>query len=112
MILRPEPDRRSMYEPGQLVRHVRYGYRGVVVSADPECRADEAWYQANNTQPDRDQPWYHVLVHGTEQVTYAAATSLDVDLHAEPIQHPLVALFFSAFEDGHYVRNERPWPSA
>ncbi|MFQ5845905.1 MAG: heat shock protein HspQ, partial [Planctomycetota bacterium] len=60
------------FEPGELVRHRRYGYRGVVAGLDPECRAGDEWYQGNLTQPDRRQPWYHVLVHGAQHTTYVA----------------------------------------
>ena len=67
-----EPSGVEQFAVGELVRHGRYDYRGVVVASDPACRADDDWYLANRTQPDRDQPWYHVLVHGSHQVTYAA----------------------------------------
>lgn len=110
MILRPRPEAR--FAPGDLVRHVRYGYRGVVVAWDDGCRASEAWYQANATQPARDQPWYHVLVHGSDAVTYAAQTSLRRDPEPEPVLHPLVARFFSAYSAGRYVRNTTPWPGS
>ena len=98
------------FQPGQLVRHVRYGYRGVVVARDPFCKASEAWYDANQTQPDRNQPWYHVLVHGNATVTYAAQSSLEEDDSAEPVDHPLVDQYFSRFTNGRYLRNERDWP--
>ena len=55
----------ARFQPGHLVRHRRYGYRGVVVALDLECGAGDDWYRSNRTQPDRDQPWYHVLVHGS-----------------------------------------------
>ena len=64
------------FAPGDLVRHVRYHYRAVVVAHDPRCMAGEAWYQSNQTQPEKDQPWYHVLVHGSESITYPAESSL------------------------------------
>lgn len=98
------------FTPGQLVRHRRYGYRGVVVDADPTCEADDAWYQANRSQPDRNQPWYHVLVHNSMQVTYAAQSNLDVDDSGEEVVHPYVAYFFSEFREGRYIRNDQPWP--
>jgi heat shock protein HspQ len=101
---------RMRFEPGQVVRHRRYGYRGVVVDADPTCQADEAWYQATRSQPDRDQPWYHVLVHNSMQVTYAAQSNLDTDDSGLEVDHPYVAHFFSEFRDGQYVRNDQPWP--
>lgn len=109
-IARHIKDGRPLFEPGQLVRHRRYGYRGVVVDGDASCQADDAWYQKNQTQPDRDQPWYHVLVDGTSTCTYAAEENLEPDPSGLPISHPLLPHFFGAFEDGHYIRNDQPWP--
>ncbi len=103
------PRAAASFQPGDLVHHKRYGYRGVVVAVDPNCRADDAWYQANQTQPDRDQPWYHVLVHGSVTTTYPAQESLEPDLAGGRVAHPLVALFFSEFREGRYVRNDEPW---
>lgn len=100
----------ALFAPGQLVRHRRYAYRGVVVSMDDECLASDFWYQANRTQPDREQPWYQVLVHGSRSVTYAAQTSLRADASGMPVEHPLVFYFFQAFRNGRHVRNTRRWP--
>lgn len=106
----PRNGRKPKFAPGQTVRHKRYGYRGVVVDTDLECLADEQWYESNQTQPDRSQPWYHVLVHDTDQTTYAAQDNLEEDLSKLPIEHPLVEHFFRGFVDGRHIRNERPWP--
>ncbi|MEE8460434.1 MAG: heat shock protein HspQ [Phycisphaerales bacterium] len=105
------PERDPLYGPGQIVRHRRYGYRGVVVAFDRTCEADEAWYQSNQTRPDRRQPWYHVLVDGSSTTTYAAQTSLAPDECAAPITHPYLDHFFTEFTGDRYVRNDRPWPS-
>ena len=99
------------FAPGDLVRHVRYQYRGVVVALDPKCAAGEQWYQSNQTQPDRAQPWYHVLVHESGSVTYPAESSLELDDTAEPIVHPLLDQFFGDFADGRYQRNDISWPN-
>lgn len=109
----PPPDSHDtepLFFPGQIVRHRRYGYRGVVVDVDATCQADEGWYQSNPTQPDRDQPWYHVLVDGTNRTTYPAQTSLLAEDEPEPVAHPLMEMFFTEFLGDRYVRNERPWP--
>ena len=53
----------SHFDVGTLVRHRRYGYRGVIVAFDATCQASDQWYYSNQTQPSHDQPWYHVLVH-------------------------------------------------
>ncbi len=100
---------RGAYAPGDLVRHRRYGYRGVVVAVDSSCQASETWYQSNQTQPDKMQPWYHVLVHGAAHTTYAAEENLDADPEGGPVAHPLVEQFFSGFRGNRYVRNETPW---
>lgn len=104
---RISPD--AQYRRGQLVRHGRYGYRGVVVDYDVRCLADESWYRANKTQPERNQPWYHVLVHGSNVTTYAAQTSLIPDYSGTEVIHPLIDVYFDGFANGFYVRNERPW---
>ena len=100
----------TTFHIGQLVRHRRYGYRGVVMDFDMRCMADDDWYQVNSTQPPRDQPWYHVLVDGSNAITYAAQTSLTGDESAQPVHHPLVTHFFTRFDNGLYERNDRRWP--
>ena len=98
-----------LFEAGQLVRHRRYNYRGVIVERDLTYRGTEQWYQKNNTQPHREQPWYHVLVDGAMLETYAAHSSLGADVQATEVEHPLVEVFFSGLINGRYVRNDRPW---
>lgn len=98
------------FAPGQLVRHRRYGYRGVIAAVDLRCMADHGWYMSNKTQPELNQPWYHVLVDGAATTTYAAESSLMPDSSADPIDHPLVDDYFSGIENGQYQRNDRPWP--
>ncbi len=118
MIMLKQPTREAevpkedpLYHPGQIVRHRRYGYRGVVVDFDLTCEADEAWYLSNQSQPGRHQPWYHVLVDGSPSTTYAAQTSLEADECSDPITQPYLEYFFTAFTGDRYVRNDRPWPS-
>ncbi|QDT38761.1 heat shock protein HspQ [Stratiformator vulcanicus] len=106
----PLPDRVPIFAVGHIVRHRRYGYRGVIVSVDGHCKADPAWYFANVTQPARDQPWYHVLVDGTSECTYPAEENLEMDDAGDPLAHPLIATYFDGFEYGRYHRNEEPWP--
>lgn len=109
MIRRREGSSKARFAPGDLVRHRRYGYRGVVVEFDLVCEANDDWYESNQTQPRKDQPWYHVLVHQSPHTTYAAEDSLLREYGGEEISHPLLQHFFVSFEDGAYVRNERPW---
>ncbi|MCZ6835376.1 MAG: heat shock protein HspQ [Planctomycetota bacterium] len=117
MLNQPLPEKtrvttEPLFFPGQIIRHKRYGYVGVIVAVDSTCQAEEAWYQANQTQPQKNQPWYHVLVDGTNQTTYPAQSSLeaDPDPNPAPISHPYLELFFSDFLGDRYERNDRPWP--
>ncbi len=102
-------DSKPLYIPGTLVQHRRYHYRGLIVAYDLQCQAPSGWYENNQTQPPRQQPWYHVLVHATETTTYAAQDSLLTDTAGLPISHPLLDLYFDAWKDGRYVRNKMPW---
>lgn len=97
------------FKPGQLVQHKRYRYRGVIVAVDANCLASDAWYAKNVTQPNRNQPWYHVLVDQASRATYVAESNLELDKTGNPIDHPLIAHFFSDLSRGHYIRNARPW---
>lgn len=92
------------FDPGCLVQHKLYGYRGVIVSYDPYCMAGDTWYQANKTQPPKNQPWYHILVHDSGGLsTYVAQSNLEPDPCAQPVEHPRLSCYFSKFEGGCYL---------
>jgi len=101
---------KQTFEPGQRVCHTRYGYRGIVVDAEHGCSATDSWYYGNQTQPSRHQPWYHILVHGSDQVTYVAESNLEKDISNKKVTHPLVSYFFTRNEKGAYIRNDNFWP--
>jgi heat shock protein HspQ len=98
----PEPSPAPKFEMGQIIHHRRYDYRGVIVDHDPSCQADEGWYQHNQTQPDRNQSWYHVLVDGATQTTYVAESNLELDATGHRVVHPLLDRFFQTYLDGKY----------
>jgi len=104
------PGELPSFRVGQIVKHKHYGYRGVVVDFDMACQADEAWYGKNKTQPAPDQPWYHVLVHGSNGNTYAAQENLVAADQDEPIPHPLKTVIFETVDHGQYERNDEHWP--
>ena len=94
------------FSPGDLVAHQRYGYRGVVAGCDAECRASEEWYWGNASQPDRGQPWYHVLVHGGRHTTYVAQENLGPYDGGEQVVHPLTRKLFASFSQARYQVRE------
>lgn len=92
---------------GQLVHHLKFGYRGVVFDVDATFQGSDAWYaQVASSQPPRDQPWYHVLVDGAEHTTYVAERHLEADASGEPISHPLVDALVGEFRDGRYAMSD------
>jgi heat shock protein HspQ len=96
---------RAKFCVGHLVHHRLFGYRGVVVDVDPAYQGTEEWYEAMaRSQPPKDAPWYHVLVHDAAHITYVAERNLEPDGSGEPIRHPMLDHFFDSFSDGHYDR--------
>lgn len=92
------------YAIGTIVYHKLYNYRGVVVAYDPDCKAGDTWYYANKSQPAKDQPWYHVLVHNSGGLsTYVAQSNLEIDDSCEAVNHPRIGSYFSELKDGHYI---------
>jgi heat shock protein HspQ len=96
---------RARFFVGQVVHHLRFDYRGVVVDVDPVFSGTQEWYDAvARSRPPKDRPWYHVLVDGSDRQTYVAERHLEPDASGEPVEHPGLEFHFERFEDGAYVR--------
>lgn len=95
---------KARFTVGQIVRHSRFGYRGLICDVDPVYSNDPQWYETMaKSRPPKDRPWYHVLVDGETYVTYVAESNLEeCDNVAEPIEHPLLPHFFSRRGGGAY----------
>lgn len=94
----------AKFHVGQLVLHLRFGYRGVIFDVDPVFQETEEWYAAMATsRPPKESPWYRVLVHGELHTTYVAERNLEADGSTTPIDHPLIDVLFSGFANGRYV---------
>lgn len=97
-------DATACFGPGELIRHRRFDYRGVVVEVDASFAGSDAWYeQVARSRPPKDAPWYHVLPHGAEHTTYVAERNLEADPDPQPVQHPLVDEVFDGFDGDRYV---------
>ncbi|MCH7486491.1 MAG: heat shock protein HspQ [Proteobacteria bacterium] len=94
----------AKFRPGQLIHHKLFEYRGVIVDVDPGFQGTEEWYASvARSRPPRDQPWYHVLVHGQDLNTYVAERNLEPDETGEPVQHVEIGTFFEGMGDGGYI---------
>ena len=105
------PYNEPKFQIGEVVEHIRYQYRGLIVDFDHSCEAEQEWYQSNQTQPEQAQPWYHILVDGNQHVTYVAQSNLQPDQTGRPVVHPLLNLFFYGLDEGEnrYLRNDVPF---
>jgi heat shock protein HspQ len=97
---------RAKYHLGQVVRHRRHPFRGVIFDVDPTFSNTETWWESipEDSRPKRDQPFYHLLAqndHGP-YVAYVSEQNLLLDDSGEPVEHPDLPDLFGPFEDGHY----------
>jgi heat shock protein HspQ len=98
----------AKFAVGQLIRHLLFGYRGVIFDVDPEFSGSEDWYQQMAlSRPPKDRPWYHVLVHDAQHTTYVAERNLERDDSGEPVRHPMLDELFEGMVDGRYVARRR-----
>eukprot|EP00898_Chlorokybus_atmophyticus_P000875 jgi/Chlat1/1789/Chrsp134S02097 len=96
------------FRVGDVVRHKRYGYKGVIYGHDNTCTASETWVNMMHVDAlphGRDQPFYHVLVdlHDRPAVvnTYVAQENLE-DYRVTGstlIEHPLIKELFVGIDD-------------
>lgn len=93
---------------GQVVRHRKHPFRGVIFDIDPVFDNTEEWWLAipEDLRPRKDQPYYHLLAENseTEYIAYVSEQNLLPDASGEPLRHPQLAEFFERTEDGGYRR--------
>ena len=98
--------KRAKYSLGQIVRHRKHPFRGVVFDVDAMFSNTEEWYESipEDSRPERDQPFYHLLEENDQSyyVAYVSEQNLLPDDTGEPVDHPDVLDIFGEFEDGRY----------
>ena len=98
--------KRAKYHLGQVVRHRKHPFRGVVFDVDPEFANTDEWYLAipEDSRPSRHQPFYHLLAENESDyyVAYVSEQNLVPDETGEPVHHPDLTDLFGDFENGAY----------
>lgn len=95
----------ALFHVGQIVCHLKGGYRGIVFDVDPVFSETDEWYEATaKSRPPRNKPWYRVLVDGQDHTTYVAERHLAADDRLAPIRHPLIDALFSTDDKGRFIR--------
>ena len=96
----------AKYHLGQVVRHRKHPFRGVIFDVDPEFNNTEEWYESipEDTRPAKEQPFYHLLAENDESyyVAYVSEQNLLPDETGEPVDHPEVGDMFHDLENGQY----------
>lgn len=96
----------AKYRLGQVVRHRKHPFRGVVFDVDAMFSNSEEWYDAlpEDSRPAKDQPFYHLLAENEQSyyVAYVSEQNLVPDDTGEPVDHPDLSDLFGDFQDGFY----------
>ena len=91
------------FSPGNIVKHQKFHYRGVIFDVDLTFEGSAEWYQqVALSRPPKDAPWYHVLVDGSRQISYVAERHLVLSDDFSRIDHPLVKELFTGLVGQHY----------
>lgn len=96
----------AKFSLGQVVRHRKHPFRGVVFDVDPVFSNTEEWYESipEDSRPDRDQPFYHLFAEteATFYTAYVSEQNLIADPSGEPVEHPEVPEVFGPFAGDRY----------
>ena len=98
--------RTAKFGIGQVVRHRKYPFRGVIFDVDPAFSNTEEWWMSipEDVRPTKDQPFYHLFAENaeTEYVAYVSEQNLLLDKSREPVRHPQIKEVFVRERDGSY----------
>lgn len=96
----------AKFQLGQVVRHRKHPFRGVVFDVDAIFANSQEWYDAipEESRPRKDQPFYHLLAENDNSyyVAYVSEQNLVADETGEPVDHPDLSELFGDFQDGFY----------
>ncbi|GEM_PF-2270634 len=98
-----------IYKIGQIIKHIRYGYTGVIVDIDTKFNSKFILKTTHKKPTNTNQPWYHILVNQSDTATYAAQSSLNGNIPFQEVINPDVATFFDSVKSNYYIRNNKPW---
>ncbi|NDH09122.1 MAG: heat shock protein HspQ [Gammaproteobacteria bacterium] len=96
--------KQTRFNIGQLVRHKMHGYQAVIVDVDglfqPSGRANPHTIRQKFS---KSGPWYRLLVHESNLVTYVDENELELLPSKQAIAHPNIKDFLIK-QSGSYIR--------
>jgi len=94
----------SSFYIGQIIQHKLFDYRGIIVDVDFKFSGTEDWYNnVAHSRPDKDQPWYKVLVDNATHEAYVAEQNLNSSEIKNAIHNPLLGLYFYMSANNVYI---------
>ncbi len=96
----------AKFRLGQVVRHRKHPFRGVIFDVDAIFANTDEWYDAipEDSRPRKDQPYYHLLAENDQSyyVAYVSEQNLEPDDLGGPVDHPDLSEMFGDYQDGYY----------
>ncbi len=96
----------AKFSIGQVVRHRKYPFRGIIYDVDPVFANTEEWWLSipEDVRPSKEQPFYHLFAENTETeyIAYVSEQNLLADDSGEPLRHPQIGESFVRGEGGTY----------
>ncbi|XP_006813670.1 uncharacterized protein LOC102806273 [Saccoglossus kowalevskii] len=101
------------YRVGQVIRHKKWGYRGVITGWDLTAKAPEEWLKQMHPKDKpywRNHPNYAILVdtrdRAVPQLTYIPEENIEIITNTKII-HPEIENYFEGFDGSQFLA--RPW---
>ena len=96
----------AKFSIGQVVRHRKYPFRGLIYDVDPVFANTEEWWLSipEDVRPSKEQPFYHLFAENTETeyIAYVSEQNLLADDSGEPLRHPQIGESFVRSDSGTY----------
>ena len=96
----------AKFSIGQVVRHRKYPFRGLIYDVDPVFANTEDWWLSipEDVRPVKEQPFYHLFAENTETeyIAYVSEQNLVIDESGEPLRHPQIGDSFVRTDAGDY----------
>jgi heat shock protein HspQ len=109
---RPPSARKARFALGDIVKHRKYPFRGIVFDVDPVFSNTEDWWLSipEDVRPTKEQPFYHLLAENaeTEYIAYVSEQNLLPDDSGEPLRHPQIGDYFEQDDNGDYHPRSYP----
>ncbi len=108
----PQHPRKARFALGEIVKHRKYPFRGIIFDVDPVFANTEEWWLSipEDVRPTKEQPFYHLLAENaeTEYIAYVSEQNLLPDDSGEPLRHQQIADYFEQDDNGDYHPRRYP----